>query len=205
MLDSTLPDADIYIMAVADSAITQVAKKIGGLRGIFCHTSGAAGIESLPEINRRGVLYPLQTLSKQRQVDFAHVPLCIEATNQEDLGLLRQLGESLSNTVLEVNSQQRIHLHLSAVFVNNFTNHMVYLGESLCQSQSLPNGLLRPLLAETFDKLQALTPFEAQTGPARRGDRQTQETHISMLTSPALKTLYRKISESIERSYEKEL
>jgi hypothetical protein len=148
------------------------------------------------------VLYPLQTFSRAGDVDFSEIPLCLETGQSQDLPLLRTLAESLSPKVFELKVAARRQLHLAAVFVNNFTNHMVFLGEALSREQGLPADLLHPLLQETFRKLETLNAFEAQTGPARRRDQVTQQAHLNMLTDPLQRELYKIISESIQQTYD---
>jgi predicted short-subunit dehydrogenase-like oxidoreductase (DUF2520 family) len=112
------------------------------------------------------------------------------------------LAEKLSTQVHKLDWAGRRQLHLAAVFANNFSNHMAHLGQSLCRQAGLPEELLRPLLRETFSKLDALTAYESQTGPARRGDRETQQAHLNLLTDPLQRELYQKISESIQKTYD---
>ena len=197
-----MEQADICLMAISDGAIGPVARQLARQGALLVHTAGAMGLEALGNIPRPGVLYPLQTFSREREVDFRTVPLCIETGNRDDLFLLRSLAESLSQNVVEIPTAQRRYLHLAAVFINNFTNHMVYLGEAVCREQGLPEHLLRPLLRETLEKLETLPAFEAQTGPARRGDRKTQEAHLSLLQDSLRRDVYQKISESIHQAYD---
>lgn len=202
VLGRPLLDADVYLIAVADNAIETVSKHLLEKTGIVVHTSGARGLEALRGVSRPGVLYPLQTFSRVRDLDFGEIPLCLETGRPEDLPLLRSLAESLSPKVFELDASARRQLHLAAVFVNNFTNHMVCLGEALCREQGLPDSLLHPLLQETFNKLETLSAYQAQTGPARRGDRVTQQAHLSLLTDPLRRELYEIISQSIQQSYD---
>lgn len=205
MLGATPETADVYILAVADSAIAEVMRRLEGKDGLFVHTSGAMGLEVLEGASRRGVLYPLQTFSRQRAIDFQKVPLCIEAVLDSDTELLITLARSLSTEVLEIPTAKRRALHLAAVYVNNFSNHMMYLGETICAEAGLPKSLLGPLLEETCAKATALSAYSAQTGPARRNDTETLQAHLRMLIGEKDKELYKKISESIYRTYEQEL
>lgn len=202
----TVPDAaDVYILAVADGAIDDVMKNYQGVEGLFVHTSGAMDLMVLKDASRRGVLYPLQTFSKARAIDFKKVPLCIEAALESDAVLLTALARALSTQVLEIPTAKRRALHLAAVYVNNFSNHMMYLGETICAEAGLSKSLLGPLLDETCAKAKDLSAYSAQTGPARRNDTETLEAHLRMLTGEDDKELYIKISESIQRTYEQEL
>lgn len=202
----TTPDsADVFILAVADSAISEVMNHYKGKDGLFVHTSGAMGLEVLEGASRQGVLYPLQTFSRQRAIEFQKVPLCIEAALESDTGLLMTLARALSTQVLEIPTAKRRALHLAAVYVNNFSNHMMYLGETICAEAGLPKSLLGPLLEETCAKATALSAYSAQTGPARRNDTETLKAHLNMLIGENDKELYTKISDSIYRTYEQEL
>ena len=202
LLGGPIADADVYLIAVADSAIEAVSGHLRDKTGLVAHTSGARDLEALRGISRQGVFYPLQTFSRERELDFREIPLCLEAGLPEDLHLLRALAESLSQNVFELEVTARRQLHLAAVFVNNFANHMVYLGETLCQKQGLPENMLRPLLRETFSKLETLNAFQSQTGPARRRDQVTQQAHMSLLKDSLQRELYQIISESIQQTYD---
>jgi len=202
ILGETVLEADVYLIAVSDSSIETVSGHLVGKTGLVAHTSGARGLEALRGITRPGVLYPLQTFSRERELDFGEIPLCLETGYPQDLPLLRSLAESLSPKVFEVAEPARKQLHLAAVFVNNFTNHMVYLGQALCREQGLGDGLLHPLLQETFSKLETLSAYQAQTGPARRRDQITQEAHLSLLRDSLQRELYKIISKSIQRTYD---
>ena len=202
ILGGTLKDADVYLIAVADNAIEAVSGHLRDMKGLVAHTSGALGPEALVGISRPGVLYPLQTFSRDRDVDFSEIPICLETGRPQDLPLLRSLSEAISTKVFELEARARRELHLAAVFINNFTNHMVCLGQALCQNQGLPADLLHPLLQETFRKLETLSAFQAQTGPARRRDRVTQQAHLSLLGDPLQRELYKIISESIQQTYD---
>ncbi len=201
-LSSPLEKADIYLLAVADQAIAPVSTLLKDKDGLVVHTSGANGLETLEGPRRRGVLYPLQTFSRKRALDMAAIPLCIETEHPEDLPMLRSLAEALSRTVVELPLDKRRHLHLAAVFVNNFSNHMVHLGQAHCRREGLEESLLRPLLEETCAKLGCMPAYDAQTGPARRKDRPTLEAHRKLVQNPLLRELYDRISESIQETYD---
>jgi predicted short-subunit dehydrogenase-like oxidoreductase (DUF2520 family) len=202
-LADPLPEADFYLVAVSDKAVAGVARMLAPYKGMVCHTSGALGLEALRENARKGVLYPLQTFSRDREIDFSKVPLCIEAGNAGDARLLMRLAGALSGHVVEADSNLRKRLHLAAVFLNNFSNHMVHLAEALCQKEGLPDQVLKPLLEETFEKLRVMPAYEAQTGPARRGDRESMDAHLLLLDDPMTREVYRLISKSIQRTYDK--
>ncbi len=196
---------DIYILTVSDDAIASVSEIFKKTKRLVVHTSGSVPMDSLPKEIRKGVFYPLQTFSKKTKVDFKEVPLCIEAENNEDLHLLRKLAEKLSNNVIEVSTEKRARLHLAAVFVNNFTNHLYEIGAEICKDQDLPFSLLEPLIVETANKIKNLSPLEAQTGPARRNDLATIRSHMELLEDSDRKEIYSQLSKSIRKTYGKKL
>ena len=204
-LGTPIDEADIYVLAVADDAIKRVMKNYSGVSGLFVHTSGAMELNVLEPANRKGVLYPLQTFSRQREIAFNKVPLCIETELASDFLLLASLAQAVSSRVVEISTEKRRTLHLAAVYVNNFSNHMIYLGETICKKAGLSSDYLSPLLIETCAKAMDLSAYEAQTGPARRSDAETLQAHLRLLQEPQDQELYRLISESINRTYEQEL
>lgn len=196
------PGSDLYLLAVSDDAIAGVAAKLSKYlpaTALAAHTSGATPASVLaPYFARHGVFYPLQTLSREREVDFRQVPLCIQAAGPADEQLLRSIASSISSTVQSVNDEQRAALHLAAVFVNNFTNAMLQAGYEIAERAELPFSLLLPLLEETFRKAQTGPPKTVQTGPALRRDEQTLQRHLRELEGqPELSAVYRAISRYI--------
>lgn len=199
-----IAEAEVYVIAVADDAIPQVSSYLSHKKDIVVHTSGAMPMDCLAPENR-GVFYPLQTFTAGKPVDFTSIPIGIEAKKQSSLTVLRQLAEALSQTVYEIDSKQRKTLHLAAVFVNNFTNHLYHIGEMLCQQEGVSFELLRPLILETAQKVQSLSPAEAQTGPARRGDQNSMQAHRTLLSNKAHAELYTLFSKAIQHHYAKKL
>lgn len=197
-------DSDLVIIAVSDDAIATVSKKLQNTSQLVVHTSGSVPMNAL-ERERRGVFYPLQTFSKNRDVDFGVIPICIEANEKKDLKLLRMLGEVISRKVHEIDSEQRKALHLAAVFVNNFSNHLYQIGNRICQENDVSFDLLKPLIAETASKIETLDPLEAQTGPAKRNDVKTIGNHLTELKSQKLKEVYLLLTRSIQDTHGKKL
>ena len=197
---SLLRPADVCIITVKDEAITEVSEKIPLENQLVVHTSGNTSIEAIDSKNRRGVFYPLQTMNKQTIVDFTKVPFCLEAENTNDFYLLQRLASLLSTKIYALNSYQRRVLHLAAVFMNNFSNHLVYISEQICKENEVPFEILQPLLAETLAKLQNTSAYDAQTGPARRNDSLTISNHLAML-SDNYKEIYDIITKSIINTY----
>lgn len=197
-----LKKADVYIIAVSDSAISEVSENINNRQGVVVHTSGGNSINILKNTGAKGVFYPLQTFSKAKEISFKNIPLCIEAENEQDFRVLERLANAVSNTVYKITSEQRSQLHIAAVFANNFTNHMLTIAEKICKENDLPFQILIPLVEETVSKISKLSPFEAQTGPAKRNDTQTIKNHLKKLDSYN-KNLYLALSNSIIKLYNK--
>lgn len=202
---SELAQADLYIIAVSDDAIQGVFEQIRSLKGLIVHTSGSFNFESKTDGNRTGVFYPLQTFSKTRELNFAGIPILVEAAHPEDLGFLRTIAKSIGALPENSTADARNAVHLAAVFANNFTNHLFFLASDICAKHGLNSKLLYPLIQETVAKLEILSPKDAQTGPARRGDRTTQIRHVELLASGIHQELYKLIAHSIQKTYEKEL
>ena len=194
-------DADLYIVALKDTALQQLASTLvkGREQALFVHTAGSMPMDLWKGLTvRYGVLYPMQTFSKQREVDFHIIPFFIEASAQAELELLRTVATRLSSKVYEATSEQRKHLHLAAVFACNFANHMYALSAHLLDKQGIPFEVMLPLIDETAGKVHQLSPVQAQTGPAVRYDENVINKHLEMLASEEpLQELYEKISKSI--------
>lgn len=196
-------NADVYLIAVKDDAIGEVTAQLSAVKGMIVHTSGATDIDVFPAtIAKYGVLYPLQTFSKHKAIDFNQVPLCIEAKDEETLKLLKSIALMLSPLVYEVNSEKRRILHLSAVFACNFVNHLYTLSNEILQKNELDFEILRPLIMETAEKVQNAFPVDVQTGPAIRNDEQTITKHKELLNDmPELKDIYETLSKSIKKTH----
>lgn len=195
-----LKEADLYIIAVSDKAIADVSKQLPFQNRIVVHTSGAASLDVLDSKNRKGVFYPLQTFSKNKEIDFSIIPLCLEAENTFDFRVLETVGKSISNAVFAINSDQRKALHVAAVFVNNFTNHLYQIGQEICEKHQVPFEVLKPLIKETAEKINSLDPIDAQTGPAKRHDSNTIEAHLDYLTNENQKNIYKILTQSIQNN-----
>jgi predicted short-subunit dehydrogenase-like oxidoreductase (DUF2520 family) len=192
-------DADLYIISVSDSVIPVISKALEGKKGVIAHTAGSISMEVLEAHENHGIFYPLQTFSKQKEVDFNQIPLCLEANLPENLNLLKRVAQAVGGPVHLINSAQRKALHVAAVFVNNFTNHLYTIGEELCKAHKVPFSVLQPLIAETANKIKLLPPSLAQTGPAARGDQKILEDHLQYLTKESHQKLYQLISASIQQ------
>jgi len=197
--------ADIYIIAVTDDAIAEVSSLLPFSGRLVVHTSGSVDVEQLDEKNRRGVFYPLQTFSKNKAVDFKVIPICLESGNSEDYALLEQLAGTISNNIYTINSAQRRSLHVAAVFVSNFTNHMYAVGHDICTKNNIPFDILKPLIQETAAKIKELSPQQAQTGPAIRNDQRTIESHLEFLDDVNQKAIYTLLTQSIPKAHVQKL
>lgn len=199
-LDNVSGGADVYVIAVKDAVLTEVAVKLAKRfpESLLVHTAGSMPMDTIPAA-RRGVLYPMQTFSRNRAVDFRRIPCFVEASSQEDRGLLLDLASSMSELVYEADGEQRKYLHLSAVFCCNFVNHCYTLAEKLLTEHGeLPFDTMLPLIDETARKIHELMPHEAQTGPAVRWDTNVIEKQKQLLAdTPELQNIYEVMSESI--------
>lgn len=201
---SKIANADIYIIAVSDDAIAEVSTSLIDKKGLVVHTSGSVSMNDLSN-PRKGIFYPLQTFSKEKKVDFKTIPICIEAEKEIDFTLLKKVAETLSNQVYKISSEQRKSIHLAAVFVNNFTNHLYHIGNKICAENQVSFEILKPLITETAQKVESLPPIEAQTGPAKRNDSETIERHLSQLKNKDYKDLYTLLTKSIQDAHGKKL
>lgn len=194
-------EADLYLLSVSDAAIPIISKALESKNGLIAHTAGSVPMDVLRAHENHGVFYPLQTFSKQKEVDFNQIPLCLEANQEENLNLLKRVAQATGGPIHFIDSAQRKALHVAAVFVNNFTNHLYTIGEDLCKEHRVPFSVLQPLIAETADKIKYLSPSEAQTGPAARGDQKILEDHLQHLTKESHQKLYQLISASIQQQH----
>ena len=192
-----LTQTDIIIIAVTDDVIAEVSNQIPFENQLVVHTSGSVSLDALSNKNRKGVFYPLQTFSKTKEVDFNVIPICLEAQNDNDYKTLETIAKSISDVVYRVNSEQRRALHVAAVFVSNFVNHLYQMGSEICTKNHLPFDILKPLIQETASKVLSLSPNEAQTGPAKRKDTQTINAHLAFLTDENQKEIYKLLTKSI--------
>lgn len=202
-LENLPEEADVFIIAVKDSALQEVICRAtkGREQQLFVHTAGSMPMSLFEGFtNRFGVFYPMQTFSKERLVSFADIPVFIEGDN----AVLRPLAESITHSVYELSSADRKYLHLSAVFACNFVNHCYALSAELLEKHGIPFSVMLPLIDETALKVHQLHPLEAQTGPAVRYDENVIRMQSSMLAdSPLLQEIYNLLSVSIHRKSER--
>lgn len=183
MLLTDIPrDADLYIFALTDTALESVWQEMPPTGGVWIHVSGSTPLDSLTKYHADGaVLYPLQTFSRNRDIEWKHVPLYYEGHEEA-----RLLAEALSTHTAFASSEGRRKLHLAAVLACNYSNYLVTLAEEYLSAEGFESKTLLPLLRETFQKLEALPASEAQTGPAIRGDRTIVEQHKDLLSGDTL-------------------
>lgn len=199
-LNKVVKSADVFIISVKDSVLSSVASSLreGRERHLFVHTAGSMPMDTLP-FEQRGVFYPMQSFSKDKEVDFSVIPCFIEANNESDLQLLKALALTISDTVYQLDSENRKYLHLSAVFCCNFANHCFSLGAELLKKHgNIPFSVMLPLIDETAGKLYSMSPQEAQTGPAVRWDTNVMDQHLQLLAdTPDMQKIYELMSKSI--------
>lgn len=194
---SDLKEADLYLVAVSDESIENVINLLAQPDRLIAHTSGTSDLNVSAASYRKGVFYPLQTFSKSKEVLFETVPICLEATSDFDYHLLEKVAGALSNSVYSISSEQRKSLHVAAVFVCNFVNHLYTQGEAICTDNNIDFSILKPLILETANKIMSVAPSEAQTGPAKRKDTLTINNHLHFLTDENQKEIYKLLTQSI--------
>lgn len=203
-MDNILDEADAFIISVADRALPDVIDSLcrKNRRGVFIHTAGTMPMQLFEgHADHYGVLYPMQTFSKQKLLDFSEVPCFIEASDNMALDEVRQVAGMLSKRVYELSSDNRRWLHVAAVFACNFTNACYTMAARILEEHGLDFSMMLPLVDETTRKLHSLRPADAQTGPAARGDHNVMNKHLEMLDNHAdLQDIYKIMSEEIEKA-----
>ncbi|MGX8696023.1 MAG: Rossmann-like and DUF2520 domain-containing protein [Prevotella sp.] len=196
-------DADAYILAVKDSVLPSLIPRLTeGREGRpMFHTAGSMPMSVFGNLRHHGVIYPMQTFSKERDTDFARIPVFIEANNSLSLHVARMVASAVSDHVTELSGDERRQLHLAAVFACNFTNHCYTLAAQILESHGLPFDTMLPLIDETAQKVHEMHPRQAQTGPAVRYDENVISAHLALLAgTPLLQEVYSLMSRSIHSS-----
>lgn len=193
--------ADVYIIAVSDDSIASLSKQLPFKDRLVAHTSGSLHFKHMGQKNRRAVFYPLQTFSKNRDIDFSQVPICIESTNKSDLELLAKLAEALDCKSYVIDTEQRQVIHLAAVYANNFVNQLYRVAHEITDNKGVDFDILKPLILETALKVQEISPFISQTGPARRNDKKTIKKHLSLIENQQHKAIYQLLTEAIKKTH----
>ena len=197
----TLADADLYIISVSDSSITEVSSLIKNKNALVTHTSGSVSREALNGNYRKSVFYPLQTFSKSKNLDYSKIPFFIDAENVNDEEILKNLASKISKNVMLANDEKRKYIHLTAVFACNFVNHLYARAKEISDSQGIPFDYFLPLIDETTQKIHELEPKLAQTGPAIRNDEKVLKLQESLLPDEEKLKIYNTLNESIKKMY----
>lgn len=192
--------ADLFILAISDQALIEVASELRIGKKLVVHTAGSASINVLKPVSANiGVLYPLQSLRKELEV-FPYLTMLIDGNTEESLTLVQDFANSFADKVVISRDDARLKLHTAAVIVNNFSNHLYTLAENYCRGEGVDFRLLIPLIMETASRLQVASPEQLQTGPAIRGDSATIEKHLELLRDyEELKEIYALFSEIIRQ------
>ena len=197
-------DADVYIFSVKDDALSSLVASICHKRpnGLFLHTAGSMPMDIFKgHASRYGVFYPMQTFSKNRMVDFREIPCFVEGSDEEVLAEIRLMAASISDHVVDCDSEKRKKMHLAAVLACNLTNHCYRLAERLLESEQIDFQLFLPLIEETARKVKDMSPKDAQTGPMVRYDQNVMQMQMSMLTDERTREIYRLMAESIHEDH----
>ena len=196
-------EADVYIVAVKDAALADVIRAAtkGRESQLFVHTAGSMPMDIFNGLTvHYGVFYPMQTFSKERLVDFNDISVFLETNDAVSMERLKMLSTTLTTHIYELDSEGRKHLHLAAVFACNFVNHCYALSAEVLAAKGLPFSVMLPLVDETAQKVHELSPREAQTGPAVRGDQNVMQMQANILAgNPAVKQIYEALSNDIQR------
>lgn len=199
-LDQFDPESfEIIILSVPDDLIKEISDQIPTSDAIVLHTSGSNPISDLAKHSKHGVMYPLQTFSKTKEIDFTSFPVFIEGSEEGEKDIFTFV-RSFSNDVRLLTSTNRSKLHLAAVFACNFSNHMFHLSEKLLSELDMTFQDIQPLVEETLKKAIDLNPSQSQTGPAMRDDDETINTHLEMLKDERMRSMYQIITDSIQVS-----
>lgn len=203
--EEIIPDADAYIFSIKDDALRLMAESINvSGKAIFIHTAGSVPMHIFEGITTRfGVLYPMQTFSKSRNIEFSTVPCFIEASDAETLSIISSLAKSISNKVQECDSEKRRKMHLAAVFACNLTNHCYRLAERITEAEGIDFGMFLPLIEETASKVKELSPREAQTGPMVRYDTTVMNRQMQLITDERTRQIYQLMADSIHEDMKK--
>ena len=197
-----LAEADLYLIAVSDSAVAGVSEIISRPGALVAHTSGSVSRDTLRGNYRKAVFYPLQTFSKSKKLNYKEIPFFIDAENRNDETALTELAKKISSNVMSADDEKRRYIHLTAVFACNFVNHLYARSKEIADKHQIPFGYFLPLIDETTKKIHTVDPKKAQTGPAVRNDLPVLKLHESLLTDEEQLKIYRTMNESIKKMYE---
>lgn len=199
---SDLADADFYLICVNDDSVAEISKKIKKENCVVAHSSGSLPKEILEGNYRKASFYPLQTFSKSKELNYSEIPFFVEAENDEDIELLKNLALKISKNVTESDYEKRKYIHLTAVFACNFVNHLFARAKEISDSQKIPFEYFLPLIDETVSKIHEVEPKNAQTGPAVRNDRRILQIHEDLISDETHLKIYRTMNDFIKKMYE---
>ena len=194
--------ADVYILAIKDDALAEVAAQLNFSGKTVIHCAGAVALDVLEQVSEnRAVIWSLYSVRKNNLPEEGNVPLIVEGNNEHALDIAYHLANDISGRVLKTDFQQRQMLHLNAVFANNFTNHLLTIAQKICEEYQLPFGILHPIIRQTLEQTEKILPAESQTGPAIRHDDATIAKHLQLLAPyPDWQEVYARISKSIQET-----
>lgn len=201
-MGSELPSVDFIMIATNDTSIAEVSSQIKDPKVLVVHTSGSMGLNELEIPNPKAVFYPLQTFSNQQTLNYKRIPIFIESHNDTVFAFLKKIATPIFGEISAMDFETRKALHLSAVFACNFVNHLLTIANEIANEHEIPFEILKPLIAETFHKIEQNSPKEMQTGPALRNDLRILELHEKLIKNEAFLKVYQSINQSIKKYYE---
>ena len=199
----TLPEADCYIYTVADHVLKEVVSMVHAPKALHLHTSGSMPIDIFGEDKpHAGILYFFQSFSRENLIDdWSGIPCFVEGRNIDDVAAVYSLAQSLTSRIYEAKQQDRERLHIAGVFANNYANLMFRMAAEILKGTQIPFEALLPLIDQTAAKVHKLSPKDAQTGPAKRGDEAVINHHLEILASTPYAELYRELATLIEKAH----
>jgi predicted short-subunit dehydrogenase-like oxidoreductase (DUF2520 family) len=199
---TSVPVSDFYLFSVKDDAYEEIIPIFPQTKAICVHTSGSLDMDILKRLSDNyGVLYPFQSFSKDKHITFEHVPVCVEASNHQTKQFLMEVAGVISPDTYYLNTEQRACLHLAGVFASNFSNVLYVIAQQILQERNMDFKMILPLINETVEKVNNLSPIEAQTGPAVRNDVGIINKHTEMINNPDWKALYQLLSNIIQKQH----
>ncbi|HPI55375.1 MAG TPA: DUF2520 domain-containing protein, partial [Chitinophagaceae bacterium] len=203
--DEISTNADIYLLAVKDDVVHKLARTLKRPNALIVHTAGSIDLQDIASISTHTAsIWPMYSIHKNELPTHRQIPLVVQSAQKEDLEIIQSLANMLSDTIYLLDDEQKKWAHLSAVFANNFTNHIVGISQELLKQHQIPENLILPILQNTVDKLKSQSAFQIQTGPAVRHDNQTIASHRHMLRKyPSWKEIYESLTVSIQAQQKK--
>ena len=197
----TVPAADVYIYTVVDNVLAEVVSKIDAPKALHVHTSGTMPINVFgPDKPHAGILYFLQTFSRETLIDdWSGIPCFFEGRNIDDVAAIYSLAQCLTSRIYECTQRDRERLHIAGVFANNYSNLMYRIAADVLKGTQIPFEALLPLIDQTAAKIHTLSPKDAQTGPAQRGDEQVIQHHLEILKTTPYYEVYQALAALIEK------